>query len=175
MLVGLEGMGQPEPKRPRGTRWIAILAVLLLVAGVAVAVRSRQGVERSSAPAAPPVVSADDAEPTPEGEAPSAEPRIPDDETHRRALTGDKEKSKWVDEIPGLDVADLSAKQLDVFLSSANTQRCTCGCGYTLAGCRVYDSTCEKSGPRVAALLDSVRAGQIRDATGLRKRPAHRG
>ena len=172
MLVGLEGMGQPEPKRPRLTRWIALLAVLRLVAGVALALRSRHGV---GTPAPAPTLATDDAEATPEGEAPSAEPRIPDDETHRKALAGDKEKSKWVDEIPGLDVADLSARQLDVFLASANTQRCTCGCGYTLAGCRVYDSTCEKSGPRVAALLDSVRAGQVRDATGLRKRPAHRG
>jgi hypothetical protein len=139
--------------------------VLLLVLGVAIAVRSRH-----PAPSpAPAPEAASDAEPTPEGEPSGAEPKIPDDETHRKALAGDKEKSKWVGEIPGVDVADLSQKQLEVFLAAANTQRCTCGCGYTLAGCRVYDSTCEKSGPRVAALLDSVRAGQIRDAAGLRK------
>lgn len=177
MLVGYEGMGQPEGKPPRRiTRWIALVVVLLLVGGVTAAVLSRRSAE---APAAPPPATAEE-EPTPEGEAPANEPssretKIPDDATHRKALAGDKEKSKWVAEVPGVDVADLSQQQLEVFLSAANTQRCTCGCGYTLAGCRVYDSSCEKSGPRVAALLDSVRAGRIRDANGLRKAPAHRG
>jgi hypothetical protein len=148
------------------TRWIAILASVLLLAGIAAAVWSRRAAERTQAPQ----VSVSDREPTPEGEA-----DIPDDETHRKALASDKEKSKWVAVVPQLDVSGLSQKQLDLFLSAANTQRCTCGCGYTLAGCRVYDSSCEKSGPRVAALLDSVRAGQIRSAAGLRTAPAHPG
>ncbi len=166
MLVGFEGTGQPGEKRPRFTRWIAILATVLLLAGIAAAVWSRRAAERVAAPQ----VSASDRDPTPEGEA-----DIPDDEVHRHALASDKEKSKWVAVVPQVDVSGLSQKQLDLFLSAANTQRCTCGCGYTLAGCRVYDSTCEKSGPRVAALLDSVRTGQIRGAAGLRTAPAHPG
>jgi hypothetical protein len=166
MLVGFEGTGQTGEKRPRFTRWIALLATVLLLAGIAAAVWSRRAAERAPAPQ----VSVSDRDPTPEGEA-----DIPDDATHRKALAGDKEKSKWVAVVPEVDVSGLSQKQLDLFLSAANTQRCTCGCGYTLAGCRVYDSTCEKSGPRVAALLDSVRAGQIRSAAGLRAAPAHPG
>jgi hypothetical protein len=166
MLVGFEGTGQTGEQRPRFTRWIAMLATVLLLAGIGAAVWSRRAAE----PVASPQVSASDRDPTPEGEA-----DIPDDETHRHALASDQEKSKWVAVVPQVDVSGLSQKQLDLFLSAANTQRCTCGCGYTLAGCRVYDSSCEKSGPRVAALLDSVRAGQIRSAAGLRAAPAHPG
>jgi len=167
MLVGFEGTGQPEEKRPSFTRWIAVLATVALVAGIGAAVWSRRAAQRS---AEAPQLSTTDREPTPEGEA-----DIPDDATHRKALASDKEKSKWVAVVPQLDVSGLSQKQLEIFLSAANTQRCTCGCGYTLAGCRVYDSSCEKSGPRVAALLDSVRAGQIHSAAGLRTAPAHPG
>ncbi|HEY3215273.1 MAG TPA: hypothetical protein VGK93_02145 [Candidatus Eisenbacteria bacterium] len=53
----------------------------------------------------------------------------------------------------------------------ANAERCTCGCGYTLAGCRAYDPTCEVSLPRIEGLLDSVRDGHIREARGVRSRP----
>jgi hypothetical protein len=162
MLVGLEGAGQTGEKRPRFTRWIALLATVLLLAGIGAAAWSRRAAERVAAPR----VSVSDREPTPEGEA-----DIPDDEVHRHALASDKEKSKWVAVVPEVDVSGLSQKQLEVFLSAANTQRCTCGCGYTLAGCRVYDSRVKGSGPRVAALLDSVRTGQIRSAE---LRPRHR-
>jgi len=171
--VGPEGRGQPERKTPlRATRWIAMAAALLLVAGIAAAVRSRRQAE---APAAPPKTPAEQVEETPARESPDGEAAIPDDDVHAKVRANRGEKSKWVEKVPGLEVSDLSQKQLDVFLSAANSQRCTCGCGYTLAGCRVYDSTCEKSGPRVVALLDSVRAGQIRAATGLRTRPSHPG
>jgi hypothetical protein len=81
-------------------------------------------------------------------------------------------KMRWQDEIAGLDLGPLSKHQREVFLSAANSQRCTCGCGFTLAACRAYDAECETSGPKVEALFDSVRAGRITRATGLRKRPA---
>jgi hypothetical protein len=81
-------------------------------------------------------------------------------------------KNAWVEEIPGVDLSDLSADRREVFVRLANAQRCTCGCGYTLAACRIYDSSCEVSMPRVVALLDSVRAGSIRSAAGVRERPA---
>jgi len=171
-------MGQPERGgNGRGaSRWIAVIAVLLLLAGIGVAVQSRRHPEPAPVATNEATTDADEAAPPsdPQGE-PQDEPAIPDDEVHRKALAGKDEKSKWVREVPGLDVSDLSPERHEIFLAAANTQRCTCGCGYTLAGCRVYDSTCEKSGPRVAALLDSVRAGQIRSAAGLRKAPAHPG
>lgn len=165
MLVVPEGMGQPEPPK-RFTRWVAILVALAILAGLIAADIFQKRAQEAK-----------DMRDLENGPGPTGVPdvRIPDDETHRKALATDKEKSKWVAAIPQLDVSALSQSQLEVFLSAANTQRCTCGCGYTLAGCRVYDSSCEKSGPRVAALLDSVRAGQIRSAAGLRTAPAHPG
>lgn len=156
----------------RVTRWVAAAAVLVLVAGTAAGFLLRR--HATAEKVAQSLAEDPDVEPTREGEAPG-EAQIPDDDVHRRALAHDPQKSEWVDTIPGVDVSALSQQQLDAFLSSANTQRCTCGCGYTLAGCRVYDSSCQKSAKRVTALLDSVKTGRFRDAKGLRTRPAHTG
>ena len=70
------------------------------------------------------------------------------------------EKSRWVDEIPGADLSGLDSTRRAYFVATANARDCTCGCGYKLAACRVYDLTCPKSGPRVDALLDSLRAAR---------------
>lgn len=80
-------------------------------------------------------------------------------------------KNRWHDEVSGLDLAGLDLRRHELFIRFANAERCTCGCGYTLAGCRASDMSCEVSGPRLAALLDSVRLGRIRSASGLRARP----
>ena len=81
-------------------------------------------------------------------------------------------KEQWVDEIPDLELASLPGPARETFLRIANGRRCVCGCGYTLAACRRFDSTCDVSGPRARALFDSVRAGQLSDAGGFRERPA---
>ena len=70
----------------------------------------------------------------------------------------------------GVDVAGLTPAQRALFVRVANSYRCTCGCGFTLATCRAYDAQCPVSGPRVRALRDSVRAGLV-SARGLRQRP----
>ncbi len=90
----------------------------------------------------------------------------------RLAAIGEDQKNAWVDEIPGIDASGLDPARREVFLRFANAQRCTCGCGFTLAACRRYDSECDVSGPRVQRLLDSVAAGLVRDAEGVRERPA---
>lgn len=90
----------------------------------------------------------------------------------RLAGVDSTKKNEWVDEIPGADVSGLTPAQAAVFIRFANAERCTCGCGFTLAACRRFDSTCDVSGPRVSALLDSVARGLVSDARGLRKRPA---
>ena len=106
---------------------------------------------------------------------PDAGAGMPDDPIHRglRPAVDDSAaiKARWVDDIPGFDVADLSAARREIFVRFANAERCTCGCGYTLAACRAFDSSCEVSAPRVQTLLDSVRAGRITSAAGVRKRP----
>jgi len=144
-------------------RWFAILAALGLVAGLTAAwwfARAPRPAPRT----APGTANMQDS-----GLA------MPDDAIHRRFRRGGVDstaiKTRWVDDLPGVDVAALDPARREVFVRFANAERCTCGCGYTLAACRVYDSTCEVSGPRVQSLLDSVRAGRIRSAAGLRPRP----
>ena len=141
------------------TVWVGLGAVLVLLAGLAVAMgqwrRAPSTPARTVAPG------------------PAARPDTSSDQVIERALgsSGESDKTRWVSEIPNLDVSDLEAGRLAIFLQHANTQRCRCGCGYTLAACRVYDTSCDKSGPRVKALLDSVRQGRISDARGLRQPP----
>jgi len=88
--------------------------------------------------------------------------------------TTQKHKREWVDDIPDLNLAALTPAERETFLRIANGRRCTCGCGYTLAGCRRFDSECETSGPRASALYDSVRAGKIGSADDFPERPAGR-
>jgi hypothetical protein len=92
----------------------------------------------------------------------------------RLAAIDSTHKRDWVDDIPDLDLAALTPEARETFLRIANGRRCTCGCGFTLAGCRRFDSECEVSGPRAGALYDSVRAGRIARADGFRRRPAKR-
>ena len=80
-------------------------------------------------------------------------------------------KSAWHDDVAGVELGSLTPAQHDVFLRFANAERCTCGCGYTLAGCLASDMTCDVSRASVAALLDSVSQGRIRSARGVRQRP----
>ena len=83
-------------------------------------------------------------------------------------------KERWVDEIPDLALASLPDDARATFLRIANGRRCDCGCGYTLAGCRRFDSTCDVSGPRAAALFDSVRGGHLTRADEFPGPPAAR-
>jgi hypothetical protein len=98
---------------------------------------------------------------------------MPHDSIHARFAQGEgeAEKTRWRDDVPGADLEGWSPERREIFLRLANTRRCTCGCGYTLAACRTYDTSCEKSLPKVTALRDSVARGLIADAAGSRLRP----
>ena len=100
---------------------------------------------------------------------------MPDDAVHRGLRGGAEDstaiKTRWVDEVAGFDLAGLDSTRREIFVRFANAERCTCGCGYTLAACRAYDSSCDVSAPRVQSLLDSVRAGHVRSLAGIRRRP----
>ena len=142
-------------------RWFTIFAVAGLIAGLTAAwwyARPPRPAPRSPAAGVPDTL-----------------PAMPDDAIHRglRRATDDSTaiKTRWVEEVPGFDPAGLDAARREIFVRFANAERCTCGCGYTLAACRAFDSSCEVSGPRVQSLLDSVRAGRIRSASGIRKPP----
>ena len=150
--------------RPRGrVPWIALVALAALALGIGAAYRQWR-------PPRAPVPPSPGGEP-PErmidqalGQArPGSEPGAPVDSA---AI-----KQRWVDEVRGVDLSGLDSTRRVVFVRFANAERCTCGCGYTLAGCRASDMTCDVSGPRLEALRDSVRTGRIRSARGIRARP----
>src|SRR5207244_4091094 len=81
-------------------------------------------------------------------------------------------KSRWTEDLRGVDLSALTAPQREILVRHANAERCTCGCGFTLAACRAFDATCPVSLPLAERLRDSVAAGLIRSAAGLRTRPA---
>jgi len=62
-------------------------------------------------------------------------------------------------EIPGIDFSTLSDLQRKTVLERANRQNCTCGCGYTIAGCRHLDTTCGTNLPLAQQIVAQVRAG----------------
>lgn len=92
----------------------------------------------------------------------------------RLAAVDSSEKTTWVDDIPGIELILLPSARREVFIRFANAQSCTCGCGFTLAACRRFDSACEVSLPRLERLRDSVAAGLATRVDGLRERPIAR-
>ena len=52
-------------------------------------------------------------------------------------------------EIPGVDLSVLTAEQKTLALNRLNDEACGCGCGMTIAQCRINDSTCAVS-PKLA-------------------------
>jgi hypothetical protein len=45
-------------------------------------------------------------------------------------------------------------------LKRLNVELCSCGCGYTIAQCRINDSTCAISPPLAEKIVAEVRAGK---------------
>jgi thiol-disulfide isomerase/thioredoxin len=58
--------------------------------------------------------------------------------------------------IPGIDLAALSPEKRAKVLEALNSEHCTCGCGLTLAQCRVDDPTCDVSLPTAQALVKKI-------------------
>lgn len=61
--------------------------------------------------------------------------------------------------IPGLEIEKLSPAARTAVLQRLNTDTCTCGCGLTLAACRINDSSCGVSLPLAQEIFDAVAAG----------------
>lgn len=147
---------------------IGVAALLVLALGVGVALR-QFGPKREPAPAPGPAAAT--VAPAPEDPGPG----VVEEAMRSAPLDSTEIKSRWQDDVRGVDVSGLDAKQQELFLRFANAEHCTCGCGYTLAGCKASDMSCEVSGGMLEALRDSIRSGKVRSARGIRTRPAHPG
>jgi hypothetical protein len=55
-----------------------------------------------------------------------------------------------------IDFSDLNTKQKRAALEAANSARCTCGCGLTLAQCVATDSTCPLRDGNITRIKDLV-------------------
>ena len=148
-------------ERMNPTRVAAVLGVVLLLAGVAIAFRGALHLPARAAPPQPDDVAVVE----------GADGEDVVKRALRLAAIDSTKKSEWVESVPGIDDSRLTARQRETFIRFANAERCTCDCGFTLAACRAFDSSCEVSLPRVQALFDSVVAHRLEVPAGLRERP----
>ena len=61
-------------------------------------------------------------------------------------------------EIPGLDLTVLTPTQKEQALQRLNENGCSCGCGLTLAQCRINDPACDISLPLAQTIVDEIAA-----------------
>jgi thiol-disulfide isomerase/thioredoxin len=59
-------------------------------------------------------------------------------------------------EIPGVNMSKVPADQRAGVLQALNSQNCTCGCGLTVAKCRVDDPTCPVSLPLALKTVETM-------------------
>jgi thiol-disulfide isomerase/thioredoxin len=72
-------------------------------------------------------------------------------------------------ELPGVDLAGLSADQKKNALHRLNAESCTCGCGLTLSQCRVNDTECPVSSKLAAQVVKEVIRGSKPGHTSISK------
>jgi len=63
-------------------------------------------------------------------------------------------------DIPGVDLSSLTADQKTAALKRLNEESCDCGCGLTIAACRINDSTCAVSPKLAERIVADVKAGK---------------
>ena len=59
-------------------------------------------------------------------------------------------------ELPGVDLSKLTADQKKAALHRFNAESCTCGCNYTVAQCRIWDSACAVSKAATEKIIAAV-------------------
>jgi thiol-disulfide isomerase/thioredoxin len=62
--------------------------------------------------------------------------------------------------IPGVDLAGLTPEKRAKVLETLNSEHCSCGCGLTVAQCRVDDPSCTVSLPLAQQLVEKVVKGK---------------
>jgi len=80
------------------------------------------------------------------------------------AVAADDKPAKFYDHgLHGVDLGGLTPEQEALALKVLNASPCTCGCGMTVAQCRVEDQNCDTSPPLAQAIVDAVRRGGSED------------
>jgi len=59
-------------------------------------------------------------------------------------------------ELPGVDLSKLTPEQKSAALHRFNAESCTCGCKFTLAQCRIWDSACPVSKAATGKIVEEV-------------------
>jgi Thiol-disulfide isomerase and thioredoxins len=59
-------------------------------------------------------------------------------------------------ELPGVDLSKLTVEQKSAALRQMNAKSCDCGCGLTLAQCRINDSACRVSLALAGQVVDQI-------------------
>jgi thiol-disulfide isomerase/thioredoxin len=59
-------------------------------------------------------------------------------------------------ELPGVDLSKLTPEQRNAVLHRFNAQGCTCGCKFTLAQCRIWDSACAVSKAAAEKIIEET-------------------
>jgi thiol-disulfide isomerase/thioredoxin len=62
-------------------------------------------------------------------------------------------------EIPGVDLTKMSPAKRTEAIKAMNAEDCTCGCGLTLAECRINDPSCGVSLPLARKLAEKIAGG----------------
>jgi cytochrome c biogenesis protein CcmG/thiol:disulfide interchange protein DsbE len=68
-------------------------------------------------------------------------------------------------ELPGVDFSKLSAAQKTAALRQLNAKSCDCGCGLTLAQCRINDSACRVSLALAGQVVQQISGGGAKSKT----------
>src|SRR5436190_1492865 len=63
-------------------------------------------------------------------------------------------------EVPGADLSKLNEAQKKMALAIMNEERCNCGCGFTVAGCRHKDQACPVSPGLATSVVADILAGK---------------
>ena len=74
-----------------------------------------------------------------------------DEDRHARLLN-----AAHATEIPGLDLTNLTPAQRETALQRLNEEPCDCGCGLTLAQCRINDPSCGFSLPLAEQVVADI-------------------
>ncbi len=62
-------------------------------------------------------------------------------------------------DLPGVDMKGLTPAQKTLVLKRLNSETCTCGCGLTIAECRINDTSCPVSQKLAAQIVQEVKSG----------------